>query len=103
VPTTDHKTIGTMHLVTSFAFFLIGGVMALLPCCWRRWPRCGHSRMMRRGLGPVALVVVAQRGSGVPRRGRREVQRHLEILGERNGPMAQQYVDVITDWTKTLS
>ncbi|MEU4932503.1 cytochrome ubiquinol oxidase subunit I, partial [Streptomyces yokosukanensis] len=28
--TTDHKTIGTMYLVTSFAFFLIGGVMALL-------------------------------------------------------------------------
>ncbi|WP_420791005.1 cbb3-type cytochrome c oxidase subunit I, partial [Streptomyces sp. NRRL B-3229] len=27
--TTDHKTIGTMYLVTSFAFFLIGGVMAL--------------------------------------------------------------------------
>ncbi|MEU1013922.1 cytochrome ubiquinol oxidase subunit I, partial [Streptomyces sp. NPDC005890] len=28
--TTDHKTIGTLYLVTSFAFFLIGGVMALL-------------------------------------------------------------------------
>ncbi|MFE0388927.1 cytochrome ubiquinol oxidase subunit I, partial [Streptomyces bungoensis] len=28
--TTDHKTIGTMYLSTSFAFFLIGGVMALL-------------------------------------------------------------------------
>lgn len=27
--TTDHKTIGTMYLVTSFAFFCIGGVMAL--------------------------------------------------------------------------
>ncbi|MFF7355939.1 cytochrome ubiquinol oxidase subunit I, partial [Streptomyces filipinensis] len=27
---TDHKTIGTLYLVTSFAFFLIGGVMALL-------------------------------------------------------------------------
>ncbi|MFJ9121499.1 cytochrome ubiquinol oxidase subunit I, partial [Streptomyces sp. NPDC102394] len=27
--TTDHKTIGTLYLVTSFAFFLIGGVMAL--------------------------------------------------------------------------
>ena len=26
--TTDHKTIGTMYLVTSFAFFCIGGVMA---------------------------------------------------------------------------
>ncbi|MGW3286363.1 hypothetical protein ACWDR3_17175, partial [Streptomyces sp. NPDC001002] len=26
--TTDHKTIGTLYLVTSFAFFLIGGVMA---------------------------------------------------------------------------
>ncbi|MEV6269425.1 cytochrome c oxidase subunit I [Kribbella sp. NPDC051936] len=28
--TTDHKVIGHMYLVTSFAFFLIGGVMALL-------------------------------------------------------------------------
>ncbi|WP_344505489.1 cbb3-type cytochrome c oxidase subunit I, partial [Streptomyces lienomycini] len=28
--TTDHKTIGTLYLVTSFAFFLIGGVMALV-------------------------------------------------------------------------
>ncbi|MFI9252170.1 hypothetical protein ACIGXP_19565, partial [Streptomyces sp. NPDC053069] len=28
--TTDHKTIGTLYLATSFAFFLIGGVMALL-------------------------------------------------------------------------
>ncbi|MFE1315830.1 cbb3-type cytochrome c oxidase subunit I, partial [Streptomyces sp. NPDC058755] len=28
--TTDHKTIGTLYLVTAFAFFLIGGVMALL-------------------------------------------------------------------------
>ncbi len=27
---TDHKTIGLMYLVTSFAFFLIGGAMALL-------------------------------------------------------------------------
>jgi cytochrome c oxidase subunit I len=28
--TTDHKQIGIMYLATSFAFFLIGGVMALL-------------------------------------------------------------------------
>ncbi|WP_030219010.1 cbb3-type cytochrome c oxidase subunit I, partial [Streptomyces sp. NRRL WC-3626] len=28
--TTDHKTIGTLYLVTSFVFFVIGGVMALL-------------------------------------------------------------------------
>ncbi|TPQ23565.1 cbb3-type cytochrome c oxidase subunit I, partial [Streptomyces sporangiiformans] len=27
--TTDHKTIGTLYLVTSFAFFVIGGMMAL--------------------------------------------------------------------------
>ncbi|MFI7871842.1 cbb3-type cytochrome c oxidase subunit I, partial [Streptomyces salinarius] len=27
--TTDHKTIGTLYLVTSFAFFCVGGVMAL--------------------------------------------------------------------------
>ncbi len=28
--TTDHKTIGTLYIVTSFAFFLVGGIMALL-------------------------------------------------------------------------
>ena len=28
--TTDHKTIGSLYLITSFAFFIIGGVMALL-------------------------------------------------------------------------
>src|SRR5919107_330156 len=28
--TTDHKTIGLMYLATSFAFFLIGGLMAML-------------------------------------------------------------------------
>nr|WP_262852041.1 cytochrome c oxidase subunit I [Mumia quercus] len=28
--TTDHKQIGTMYLVSSFAFFLIGGILALL-------------------------------------------------------------------------
>src|SRR4051812_17758045 len=28
--TTDHKTIGLMYLVTSFAWFLLGGLMALL-------------------------------------------------------------------------
>ncbi|MEU3791774.1 cbb3-type cytochrome c oxidase subunit I, partial [Streptomyces fructofermentans] len=28
--TTDHKTIGTLYLVTSFAFFCFGGVLALL-------------------------------------------------------------------------
>ncbi len=27
--TTDHKTIGTLYLVTSFAFFLFGGLLAL--------------------------------------------------------------------------
>src|SRR5579859_8197501 len=27
--TTDHKTIGTLYLVTSFAFFLVGGILAL--------------------------------------------------------------------------
>ena len=30
VHTTDHKTIGLLYLVTSFAFFMIGGLMALL-------------------------------------------------------------------------
>ncbi|WP_189548148.1 cbb3-type cytochrome c oxidase subunit I, partial [Streptomyces gelaticus] len=28
--TTDHKTIGTLYLVTSFAFFVVGGVLALV-------------------------------------------------------------------------
>ncbi|MGW0697703.1 cbb3-type cytochrome c oxidase subunit I, partial [Streptomyces sp. NPDC002738] len=28
--TTDHKTIGTMYLVTSFSFFVVGGVLALV-------------------------------------------------------------------------
>ncbi|MFD8593832.1 cytochrome c oxidase subunit I [Kitasatospora sp. NPDC059646] len=28
--TTDHKQIGTLYLVTSFGFFLVGGVMALI-------------------------------------------------------------------------
>ncbi len=28
--TTDHKKIGTLYLVSAFAFFLVGGVMALL-------------------------------------------------------------------------
>src|SRR5215212_9852601 len=28
--TTDHKTIGLMYMVTSFAFFIAGGLMALL-------------------------------------------------------------------------
>ena len=28
--TTDHKTIGLMYLVTSFAYFMIGGLMAML-------------------------------------------------------------------------
>lgn len=28
--TTDHKKIGHLYLITSFAFFLVGGLMALL-------------------------------------------------------------------------
>src|SRR3979411_418909 len=28
--TTDHKQIGIMYLVTSFAFFMVGGAMAML-------------------------------------------------------------------------
>ncbi|MET7552510.1 cbb3-type cytochrome c oxidase subunit I, partial [Streptomyces sp. NPDC005500] len=28
--TTDHKTIGTMYLLTSFSFFVVGGVLALV-------------------------------------------------------------------------
>ncbi|MDT5103147.1 MAG: cytochrome c oxidase subunit, partial [Mycobacterium sp.] len=30
VTTTDHKLIGTMYMVTCFAFFFIGGLMTLL-------------------------------------------------------------------------
>jgi len=28
--TTDHKIIGHLYLITSFGFFLVGGVMALI-------------------------------------------------------------------------
>ena len=30
VTSTDHKTIGHLYLITSFAFFLVGGLMAML-------------------------------------------------------------------------
>ncbi len=30
VTSTDHKTIGYMYLITSFLYFLMGGVMALI-------------------------------------------------------------------------
>jgi cytochrome c oxidase subunit 1 len=30
ITTTDHKTIGSLYLITSFIFFLLGGVMALV-------------------------------------------------------------------------
>ncbi|MFN3866028.1 MAG: cytochrome ubiquinol oxidase subunit I, partial [Demequina sp.] len=30
ITSTDHKTIGYMYLITSFIFFIIGGVMALV-------------------------------------------------------------------------
>src|SRR3954447_9550925 len=30
ITTTDHKTIGSLYLISSFVFFLIGGVMALV-------------------------------------------------------------------------
>ncbi|MEW2296329.1 cytochrome c oxidase subunit I [Streptomyces sp. NPDC006743] len=30
VTTTDHKTIGSLYLITSFAFFLLGGILALV-------------------------------------------------------------------------
>ncbi|MCW2831018.1 MAG: ctaD, partial [Aeromicrobium sp.] len=30
ITTTDHKVIGNMYLVTSFAFFIIGGILALM-------------------------------------------------------------------------
>ena len=30
VTSTDHKTIGHLYLITSFAFFLIAGLMAML-------------------------------------------------------------------------
>src|SRR3712207_7916168 len=41
--TTDHKTIGLMYLVTSFVWFVIGGLMAML---------------MRGGLGRAGLQVL---------------------------------------------
>ena len=30
VTSTDHKTIGYLYLITSFAWFLIGGILALV-------------------------------------------------------------------------
>src|SRR6478609_1138842 len=30
ITTTDHKMIGKLYLVTSFAFFLVGGLMAMI-------------------------------------------------------------------------
>ena len=30
ITTTDHKMIGKLYLVTSFAFFLVGGLMAMV-------------------------------------------------------------------------
>jgi cytochrome c oxidase subunit 1 len=36
--TTDHKQIGVMYLVTSFAFFMVGGLMALLMRAELGWP-----------------------------------------------------------------
>jgi cytochrome c oxidase subunit 1 len=37
ITTTDHKLIGIMYCVACFAFFLIGGLLALLmvPCAGR--------------------------------------------------------------------
>ncbi|MDN5760098.1 MAG: cbb3-type cytochrome c oxidase subunit I, partial [Tomitella sp.] len=30
IATTDHKTIGQMYIVTTFGFFMVGGLMAML-------------------------------------------------------------------------
>src|SRR3954447_5065076 len=54
--TTDHKLIGHMYLVTSFAFFLIAGVMALVIRAGLRVHRPGgsdhlHRVVLDRGLG----------------------------------------------------
>ena len=44
--TTDHKLIGNLYLITSFAFFLAGGLMAMLIRAelarpgWRRGSAC---------------------------------------------------------------
>jgi cytochrome c oxidase subunit 1 len=38
VRTTDHKQIGVMYLVTSFGFFMAGGVMAMLMRTELAWP-----------------------------------------------------------------
>ncbi len=64
--TTDHKRIGILYLVTTFVFFMLGGVEALLmrsqlasrttawsppstttscsPCTGRRWSSCSWCR-----------------------------------------------------------
>ena len=39
---TDHKTIGYLYLITSFAWFLIGGILAMLLMALPS--RCGSAR-----------------------------------------------------------
>ena len=48
--TTDHKTIGTLYLVTSFVFFCIGGVMALFMRA--ELARPGHADHVERAVQP---------------------------------------------------
>ena len=33
--TTDHKVIGNLYFATTFFFFMVGGLMALLVAVWR--------------------------------------------------------------------
>ena len=42
--TTDHKTIGLMYLATSFAFFIAGGLMAMLMRGELARPGCSSCR-----------------------------------------------------------
>ncbi|MFF4823707.1 hypothetical protein [Streptomyces sp. NPDC001312] len=60
--TTDHKKIGTLYLVTAFAFFVLGGVMALAMRLVRYEGPCTEG-------GPWALHRTCSRCSGSPSRG----------------------------------
>ena len=49
--TTDHKLIGKLYLITSFAWFLIGGLMAMLIRAELAYP--GHAGRQRPALQPA--------------------------------------------------
>ena len=51
ITTVDHKRIGILYAVTAFAFFLVGGIEALLVRTQLAAPERNHPQ--RRGLQPA--------------------------------------------------